>query len=147
MRTLHETVAELRNFCVVFAFWSPLVVPNVEITQKSPSYACITVAMCLYCIDGWQGEWIVNVWSTQTHSMTIALNQGACSVIVHAQCMCERTNTVCIVPQHDHQMTDICNVHISQFSTRSDNRLQLSDIEPVLPDNIFGSPRRVFCSL
>ena len=41
-----------------FALCSWLVVPNVEITYKFPSSACITVSTCLQCNDGLEGEWI-----------------------------------------------------------------------------------------
>ena len=56
--TPHKTLAELGIFCVIFALCSQLVVPNVEIAWKFPSPVCITVVMCVYCIDGWEEEWI-----------------------------------------------------------------------------------------
>ena len=60
--TAHKAVAEFGIFCDIFAFSSQLIVPNVELTWKFPSSACITVATCLYCREG---QWISEVLSTQ----------------------------------------------------------------------------------
>ena len=83
---------ELGNFCVISAFCSLLVLQNGVITWKLPSSACIAVGTCLYCISGYEEEWISEVWSTQTQSMTTELKWWLLRSYIQELSTCVRLN-------------------------------------------------------
>ena len=81
----HRAWKSLYYFCI----WSLLVGQNVKITHKFPRSA--------YIITLLYHEWISEGLITSDSSMKIGLNHGDCSGIVHVQCACKWTNTVCII--------------------------------------------------